>query len=97
MSNAADTPSLLSLILFTPLVGALVILLVGKRQVDLIRWIANATAVVGFLVSVPLWFLYDSADPDWQFVEQMEWIPSIGAQYFLGSTASACSSSCSRR
>ena len=84
MSNAADTPSLLSLILFTPLVGALVILFVGKRQVDLIRWIANATAVLGFLVSVPLWFVYDSADPDWQFVEQMEWIPSIGAQYFLG-------------
>ena len=84
MSNAADTPSLLSLILFTPLVGALVILFVGKRQVDLIRWIANATAALGFLVSLPLWFVYDSANPDWQFVEQMEWIPSIGAQYFLG-------------
>ena len=84
MSNAADTPSLLSLILFTPLVGALVILFIGKRQADLIRWIANATAAAGFLVSLPLWFLYDSTNPDWQFVEQMEWIPSIGAQYFLG-------------
>ncbi len=84
MSNAADTPSLLSLILFTPLAGALVLLFVGKRQVDLIRWIANATAFLGFLVSLPLWFVYDSANPDWQFVEQMEWIPSIGAQYFLG-------------
>ena len=84
MSNAADTPSLLSLILFTPLFGAVVLLFVRKHQVDLIRWIANATAAAGFLVSLPLWFVYDSTNPDWQFVERMEWIPSIGAQYFLG-------------
>ena len=84
MSNAADTPSLLSLILFTPLVGAVVLLFVSKHQVDVIRWIANATVALGFIVSLPLWFLYDSANPDWQFVERMPWIPSIGAQYFLG-------------
>ncbi len=76
--------SLLSLILFTPLVGALVLLFVPKRQEDVIRGIANFTAVVGFLVSLPLWFRYDSANPDFQFVERLPWIPSIGAEYFLG-------------
>ena len=84
MSNAADTPSLLSLILFTPLAGAVVLLFISKHQADLIRWIANLTVGLGFLVSLPLWFRYDSSNPDWQFVEQMPWIPSIGAQYFLG-------------
>ena len=81
MSNDS---SLLSLILFTPLVGALVLLFVPKRQEDAIRWIANVTVVIGFLVSLPLWFRYDSANPDFQFVERLPWIPSIGAEYFLG-------------
>ena len=81
MSNDS---SLLSLILFTPLVGALVLLFVPKRQEDAIRWIANVTVVLGFLVSLPLWFRYDTANPDFQFIERLPWIPSIGAEYFLG-------------
>ena len=75
---------LLSIILFTPLVGAIVLLFVNKRQEDAIRWIANAFAALGFLVSVPLWFRYQPGGETWQFVEQAEWIPSIGATYFLG-------------
>ena len=81
MSNDS---SLLSLILFTPLVGALVLLFVPKRQEDVIRWIANVFVFIGFLVSLPLWFRYDSANPEFQFVERLPWIPSIGAEYFLG-------------
>ena len=50
----------------------------------MIRWIANVTVVIGFLVSLPLWFRYDTANPDFQFVERLPWIPSIGAEYFLG-------------
>ncbi|MBA3887476.1 MAG: hypothetical protein H0X67_17350, partial [Acidobacteria bacterium] len=42
---------LLSIILFTPLLGALVLLLVNKHQVNAIRWIANGFATAGFLVS----------------------------------------------
>ncbi len=75
---------LLSLILFTPLVGAIALLFVNRRHEDTIRWVANITAAVGFLVSLPLWFWYDAQNPEWQFVETAQWIPSIGAQYFLG-------------
>ncbi len=73
---------LLSLILFTPLVGAIALLFV--RGENAIRWIANLFALAGFLVSLPLWFLYDYRNPDWQFVERARWIPSIGAEYHLG-------------
>jgi NADH-quinone oxidoreductase subunit M len=83
MTNSAGFP-LLSLVLFTPLAGALVLLFV--RQANTIRWIANLTAVAGFVFSLPLWFWYDAADTGarWQFVERTDWIPSIGASYFLG-------------
>ena len=74
----------LSLILFTPLLGALLLLFVSKHNENLIRWIANIVAFVGFLISVPLWFWYDAQSPEFQFVEKLPWIPSVGAQYFLG-------------
>src|SRR3954464_7039650 len=74
----------LSIILFTPLVGALLLLLVSKQNENAIRWIANATALVGFIISVPLWFWYNPQGPEFQFQERLPWIPSIGAEYFIG-------------
>jgi NADH-quinone oxidoreductase subunit M len=75
---------LLSLILFTPLAGALALLFVNGRRTDVIRWLANAFAALGFLVSVPLWFLYEPHGKTWQFAERGEWIPTIGSSYYLG-------------
>jgi NADH-quinone oxidoreductase subunit M len=74
----------LSLILFEPLVGALVLLLINKRNENAIRWIANVTALVGFVISIPLWFWYNPSSADFQLVERAPWIPSVGAEYFLG-------------
>jgi NADH-quinone oxidoreductase subunit M len=83
VTNVANFP-LLSLILFLPLVGAGVLLFVPKTSGNAIRLIANVFGLAGFLVSLPLWFWYNSQDPGWQFVERAQWIPSVGAQYFLG-------------
>ena len=82
MSNAVNFP-LLSLILFTPLAGAILLLFVNRQRSNTIRWIANVFATAGFVVSLPLWFLYDPQNAEWQFFERHEWIPSIGAEYFL--------------
>jgi NADH-quinone oxidoreductase subunit M len=75
---------ILSIILFEPLVGAVLLLLINKENEDGIRWIANITAIVGFLVSIPLWFVYNPSSSDFQLVERAPWIPSVGAEYFLG-------------
>jgi len=74
----------LSIILFTPAIGALLILLMNKQNENAIKWVANLTALAGFLVSVPLWFWFDPNASDFQFVERAQWIPSVGAEYFLG-------------
>ena len=74
----------LSLILFTPLAGALLLLVIPRRHEAAIRWIANLFGVIGFVASLPLWFRYQPQGAPWQFVERAEWIPSIGALYFLG-------------
>ena len=74
----------LSLILFTPLAGAFLLLLVPKENENAIKWIANLVTFVGFLISIPLWFWYNPQSADFQFVERLPWIPSVGAEYFLG-------------
>jgi NADH-quinone oxidoreductase subunit M len=75
---------LLSVILFTPLAGALLLLLFPRRHDTAVRWAANVFGIAGFAVSLPLWFRYQPQGNPWQFVERGEWIPSIGASYFLG-------------
>ena len=76
---------LLSIVTFTPLVGALVLLLpVFKGKDNAVRWGANIIGLIGFLVSLPLWFWFDRGATDFQFVEKASWIPSIGVQFFFG-------------
>ena len=84
--NADDAPGshVLSLILFTPLAGALLLLVIPRRHEAAIRWIANLFGVTGLVASLPLWFRYQPQGAAWQFVERAEWIPSIGASLFLG-------------
>ena len=74
----------LSLLLFLPLVGALLVLCVPARNVGAVKWLANGVSLAGFLLATPLWFSYNPKSPDFQFVERARWIPSIGAEYFLG-------------
>src|SRR5512146_2786200 len=79
---------ILSIILFTPLVGALVLLFVPKESKNAIRWLANIVAMAGFAVSLPLvpWFWAVKGDAGFKFQEGAanNWIPTIGAGYHLG-------------
>jgi NADH-quinone oxidoreductase subunit M len=79
---------ILSIILFAPLVGAIVLLFVPKENEDAVRWIANVFALASFVVSLPLvpWFWEKRFEPGFKFIEGAanDWIPSIGAGYVLG-------------
>ena len=46
---------ILSIILFTPLVGAVVLLFVPGENKNAIRWVANIFALLGFAVSRCRW------------------------------------------
>src|ERR1700690_807128 len=80
---------ILSIILFTPLIGAFVLLFVPKENKNAVRWIAKIFALGGFLISIPLvpMFWATLGDPhQFKFLEGSpnNWIPSIGAGYNLG-------------
>ena len=74
---------LLSIVLFTPLAGLLVLLFIPSSNTRAIKLWANAISLAGFLVSIPLVLMFDPGK-DFQFVERASWIPSLGASYHLG-------------
>ena len=74
---------ILSIVLFTPLVGLLALLFIPSSNPRAIKLWANIASFAGFLVSLPLVFNFDAAK-DYQFVEKASWIPSIGATYHIG-------------
>jgi len=75
---------ILSVVLFTPLLGALLMLFIPRENEQAHKIAGNVFGALGFLVSLPLirWF-----KPGWggfAFEETADWIPSIGAKYHLG-------------
>jgi len=76
---------LLNLICYLPVVGALfIIFFVNKEKTGAIKMIATVVAGLDFVISLPLWFLYDPAGAEFQFATQADWIPSVGVQYLFG-------------
>ncbi|HYN63213.1 MAG TPA: NADH-quinone oxidoreductase subunit M, partial [Candidatus Limnocylindrales bacterium] len=78
---------LLSLSWLVPLVGALILLLIGNadgRRDGVIRWLSLAVALATFAVTLALWAGFDSASAEFQFVERHPWIPAFGIDYFVG-------------
>src|SRR5712691_108458 len=75
---------LLTLVTFLPTVGAVVVLLLPRRQEGTTKLVALVTTVVTFVVSLPVYFNFNPTVADYQFVEQRAWIPSLGVTYHLG-------------
>ncbi len=76
---------LLSLAIWVPIVGALVVLATGSdRNAGAARWVALVTAILGFLVTLPLYSGFAAGTAEMQFVERMPWIPRFNIEYLLG-------------
>ncbi|MGB7730693.1 MAG: NADH-quinone oxidoreductase subunit M [Candidatus Acidiferrum sp.] len=75
---------LLSVVLFTPTIGALVLLFIPRGAQTLHRLVGNLFGVLGFVVSLPLVLHFPVGYQGYAFTESADWIPSIGAHYSLG-------------
>jgi len=74
----------LSIIMWLPFVGMLIVLAVPNSQPKLIHAAALGISAVTFGLSWGLLFNYNAADPGLQFVERVSWIPEMGMTYALG-------------
>src|SRR5262245_56141260 len=73
---------LLSLAIWIPILAGMALL--ALRDERKVRWIALAGAVVGFVVTIPLYTGFDAASSDFQFVEKAIWIERFNVSYHLG-------------
>jgi NADH-quinone oxidoreductase subunit M len=81
----SESLPLLSLAVWTPLVGALLVwLLAGNRRPALARTLALLVAVVELIITVPLYTGFDPANGALQFVERMPWVEPFNVYYHLG-------------
>jgi NADH-quinone oxidoreductase subunit M len=81
-----DLP-LLSLTTFLPIIGVLFIFRLRGAAEDVAnnaRWIALWTSLATFLLSVYLWWQFDPATADFQFVERARWLPQYNITYHMG-------------
>jgi len=78
------TEHLLSLTLFLPLAGLLILLLINGAHLRAIRIIALAVSLATFLVSLVVLSSFSSSASGFQLVERAPWIPTLGVQYAIG-------------
>jgi NADH-quinone oxidoreductase subunit M len=78
-----DVP-LLSLVIWTPIIGGLIVLAVGDRDPWGARPVALIVSVLTFLLSIPLYTGFDTGTAAMQFVEQTVWISAFNINYHIG-------------
>jgi NADH-quinone oxidoreductase subunit M len=78
----SDLP-ILTLVVFTPLLGVLALAFVPGTAHRAIRWVALLAALASLAFSLVL-LGYDPAGPEFQYVEDLPWIEAFGMRYTLG-------------
>lgn len=75
---------ILSWIIFLPLIGIVPLLLIDKERKNLLRITALLTSIINFVLSLILVSGFDSSNFNFQFVEKLPWISSVGIDYHVG-------------
>jgi NADH-quinone oxidoreductase subunit M len=76
--------TLLSLLIWLPIVGGFLVMALGDRRVSAARWLALAISVVTLALCVPLYLGFDGSTAAFQFQQNLPWIPAFNARYSIG-------------
>ena len=76
--------NLLSVLIFLPLAGALLLVFLPRENHRLLRNVTFAVTLVEFLLSLPVAILFDGSTAAMQFVQKVPWIPQYGISYHVG-------------
>jgi len=76
---------LLSLAIWTPIAFGVLLLAIGRDEhARAVRWLALVGALIGFLVTLPLYDGFKLGTAAMQFVEKADWIERFNVHYHLG-------------
>ena len=74
----------LTVLVFLPAAGAVLLLLFPRRAATAAKFFALGVSIVNAAISLPLWWNFDTALRGFQFRETHPWIPSLGITYAVG-------------
>jgi len=74
----------LSIITFTPLVAALIMLAMPANRKNEMRAVALTAASFALILSAWVYFTYDQAAAGYQFIERYDWLPALGISLYFG-------------
>src|SRR5262249_27471831 len=86
----ANSSWLLTMMIFFPILGALLVLFVPRGKDGLVKWVALAAAAAPMALAVMLYQQYDrtfsmqSGNSGLQFIQRAVWIPSFNVEYYVG-------------
>jgi len=75
---------ILSALIFLPVAGAALLLLISRSNESLIKWISLIVSTAAFIISIPLFTEFNKSTHLMQFTEKHSWIPSLNINYSLG-------------
>ncbi|MGK9477601.1 NADH-quinone oxidoreductase subunit M [Melioribacter sp. OK-6-Me] len=79
-----ESSYILTYLLFTPIVGSIIVLFFNKENEKLIRWTGLIVSLITFLISLSIYAGFDSTNSGFQFTYQSVWIESLNVSYFVG-------------
>ena len=74
----------LSVITFTPIVAALIILMMPAHRRNETRAVALVSATFALILSIWVYISYDQAIAGYQFIEKYNWLPALGISLHFG-------------
>jgi NADH-quinone oxidoreductase subunit M len=75
---------LLTLILFFPILAAVIVFCLPSDNLKAIRWMAFGASLVPFALTVFLWTQFNPSQPGYQFQEQYTWYAALHSTFHLG-------------
>ena len=75
---------LLTLILFTPVISAVILMFIAGDQDKLIRWVALVLSLIPLTLTIYLWVNFNPDQPGFQFQEYYTWYSPINASFHVG-------------
>ena len=75
---------MLSILIFLPIIGALILTLIPKGQGEMIKRIAFLVSLLILALSLSLFLTYEAGTAGFTDIEQVDWIPSLGITYHVG-------------
>jgi len=75
---------ILSLTLFMPIIGAIIIMILPRERERAIKYLAAAATLISLVLSLIVAFGYNLSQGGMQFVEKIPWTPDLGVSYALG-------------